>query len=101
MDKSPRYGLRIVLVEVREKRGVSEMLETRGIVAHPVELSWEVEAGVAVAVEALVLAGVLAEVGSSVGRRRDSLLRDAGVGWSVVSRRGEGGVPNRVTTGDE
>ena len=70
------------------------MLEARGIVGHDVALPWEVETCVTVAVHPLVVAGVLAEVGSGVGRRRHCLLGYTGVGRSVVGCCGDGAVPN-------
>jgi hypothetical protein len=63
VQELPRSGLRIVLFEVGEKRMVGEVLESRGIVCHDVVRSWEVGGEVAVAVEALVGARVVAQEG--------------------------------------
>ena len=60
MQELPRCGLRIVLFEVGEKRRVGDVLESRGIVSHDVVRSREVGCEVAVAMEALVGARVVA-----------------------------------------
>ena len=60
MEKLPWRGLRIDLVKVREEGGVSELLEARGVVRHDVSVAGEVVGFVAVAVESLVGAGVVA-----------------------------------------
>ena len=59
----PRRVLGIVLFEVSEESIVSEVLEPGGVVGHAVAFSREEEGLVAVAVCALVFAGVVAEVG--------------------------------------
>ena len=70
MEQTPRLGLRIALVEVRQEGGVREVLQARAVVRHDVQRSWEEEACVAVAVLALVSAGEVAEV------HRGSFSRD-------------------------
>ena len=63
MEQLPGCGLRIVLVEVGEKGSVRQVLQAGGIVGHDVGVSWEVGRFVAVAMEALVQACVVAQVG--------------------------------------
>ena len=55
--------MRILLHEVREESGVRQFLETRGVVGHDIQPSWEEVSSVAVAVLPLVVAGVVAEMG--------------------------------------
>lgn len=52
-----------MLFEVSKESGVREVLETRGIVSHDVDRSWEIERLVAITAMALVGAGVVAEEG--------------------------------------
>lgn len=59
----PRFGLRIVLFEVSDESGVSEVLQARGIVGHHVGVSWDEEGSVPISVLALVIAGQSASVG--------------------------------------
>ena len=54
-----------MLFEVSEELGVSEMLETGGVVGHDIGVSWEVERDVAVAFLALVSTSVVAQSGTS------------------------------------
>ena len=74
-----------------EEGGVSELLKARGIVRHDVGVAREIVSFVAVAVESLVRAGVVAEMGSGpVGR--DGALRGAGDGRGVVGAGGDGDI---------
>ena len=50
-------------MEVREERGVRQVLQARGVVSHDVSRAWEVLGAMAVSMGALVSAGVVAEVG--------------------------------------
>ena len=52
--------MRIVLLEVSEEGRVGEMLQARSVVSHDVHESWEILGTVAVAVGALMGAGVVA-----------------------------------------
>ena len=63
MEQLPGFGLRIVLVEVREKGSVRKVLETRGIVAHTVQGSWDIAVDLAVTVKPLMSALVGTQVG--------------------------------------
>ena len=63
MEQLPGPVLWIGLVEVSEKRSVREVLKTRSVVGHHVSRAREVEACVAVPVEALMGAREEAEVG--------------------------------------
>ena len=60
MEQFPRRGLRIFLFEVREELCVSKVLQAGGVVGHDVEVAREEERGVAVSMQALVGAGVVA-----------------------------------------
>ena len=68
MKQPPGCCLWIVLVKVVEEGGVGQVLQARGIVGHDVGVSWEVGRFVAVAVEALVQAGVVAQIGGGAIR---------------------------------
>jgi hypothetical protein len=59
----PRFWLRTVLLEVRKKSSIGEVLQARSIVSHVVAVSREVRGEVAVAVSPLVLAGQTTKVG--------------------------------------
>ena len=59
-------------------------MQARGIVGHDVGVSWEVGRFVAVAVEALVQAGVVAQVGGGA-IRGDGALSGARDGRSVIT----------------
>ena len=67
------------------------MLQARGIVGHDVGVSWEVGRFVAIAVEALVQAGVVAQVGGWA-IRGDSAFRHPADCWGVVGCVPDGGV---------
>ena len=75
--------MRILLFEVGEKEGVGEVLKAGGIIRHAVDLAWEVEGQVMVAVDPLVLTCPIAEVCSCpVGCHR--ALADPGDGRGVI-----------------
>lgn len=96
----PRFALRIALVEVGEKQRVGEMLETRGVVAHPVGVSREVEGGVTVSVKALVAAGVVAKKGGGAVAG-DGAASDTRHRRSVVRAVGDRGVGDIMRCGDQ
>jgi hypothetical protein len=56
----PWLWLRIVLFEMEEQFSVRQMLQTRGVVRHDIEIPWEEASQVAVPVAALVSAGYVA-----------------------------------------
>ena len=87
--------MRIVLVEVREKGSVRKMLKTRGVVTHDIIRTRNVEAGEAVAVEALMGSGQRAEVGWSLVAG-DSTTAQTREGRRVVSARAQSGIANVV-----
>ena len=64
MEQLPRFCLWIFLLEVGEKGGVREVLQTGRVVGHAISASWYEETVMAIAVLALVHAGVIAEMGS-------------------------------------
>ena len=82
----PRIGLflRIVLLEMVQKRIVSQGLKPRRVVCHSVELSGQEEHSCMISVFPLVQAGHAAKIG---GRRSgaDGSLAEAGDGWHVVA----------------
>ena len=80
-------------MEVEEKHVVREVLEARRVVRHVVGVSWEEMREVAVAVEALVVAGVAAEAGGGSGAR-DRPSAHSGDGRGVVREVFQGGVPH-------
>jgi len=92
--------LRKVLFKIGKKGGVSEMLQARGGVGHGVGESWDESDQVAVAVDALVLAGKPAEVGGSRVARHRPLpeARDSG---SVVAGIREGRVADVMGMGHD
>ena len=74
-----------------KKGSVRQVLKARGVISHHVVWSWEEETFMAIAVEALVVAGVVAQVG---GRPSpvDCSFGDSGEGRSVVGAIGEGSI---------
>jgi hypothetical protein len=80
-----------VLFEVVKEGSVRQVLETGGIVGHDVVLSWEEVRDVAVAVEALVVAGEPAQGGSSTASG-DGPLSDPRDGRGVVREVFDGGI---------
>ena len=94
-EHSPWIRLRTVLFEVGKKGSVREMLEARGVVAHDVVRSWQVEGDVAVAVGSLVRAGDVAqEGGRSVARQ--GAFGDPGDSRGVIASVGDGGIGDVV-----
>ena len=65
MQKHPRLGLRIGLFKVSEQFSVSEVLQARGVIGHSILRSWDVVGLETVAMESLVLTGIVAQVGGS------------------------------------
>ena len=96
MAQLPGFVLRIVLFEMSEKGCVRQVLEARSVVGHDVERSREVAGGVAIAVFALVMAGVGAEVSRGFVARDRSLVNSRHCG-SVVRERGDGHVSEVVS----
>ena len=89
------------LFKVGNKEGiVREVLETRGIVCHHVGWSWDVEGLVAVAVSALVEAGVVAKVRWGA-IRGDSSLVGSRHGRGVVAGIVDGAVADIMLVGHE
>ena len=52
-----------MLVEMREERVVSEVLQARGVPSHDVSRSWEVKVDLAVAILSLEETGAVTEAG--------------------------------------
>lgn len=75
---------------------VRQRLHSGGVIGYNILGSWEVGRGVVIAMQALVVAANLAEVG---GRPNfgDSALARAGDSWGVVSEVFQGGIADRVT----
>lgn len=91
----PGLRQRILLLEVRVEGRVSELLQAGRVVGRSILRSRDVGGGVKVAVEPLVVARQLAQVGSRAGRRNSpfSYPRDGG---SVVAEIFNAGVANVV-----
>ena len=85
---------------MQEEGGVGEFLEARSVVGHHVIISWEESCKVAIAVGALVVAGVVAEVCSWPVAGHGPFV-DAGDSGGVVRSVGHGGVPHVVVMGNE
>ena len=83
MEQSPRSVLRIALLEVSKKGGVSKVLQARGIVSHDIGQPGKVEGGVTVAMFALMAAGEVAQVGRRA-IRGDSAFAHPRDGGGVV-----------------
>ena len=79
----PWLWLRIALFEMGEQLSVRQMLQTRGVVRHDIETSWEEASQVAVPVAALVSASHVAQA-SSGAFRCDGAFVDTRDGGSVV-----------------
>ncbi len=92
--------LRILLIEVSEERGVSQVLKTGGIVGHHVLLAREVGDQRAVAVSPLVGACETTEVGGGPVGRHGS-FRKAGYGRRVVREGFDGPMPDVVAVSDQ
>ena len=84
-----------MLCEVRVEGGIGEMEHAGAVVGHGVDRPWEVLGAVAVAVEALVVAGQLAQV-RGWSRGGDGAFARAADGRSVVTHVLESGVSHRV-----
>ena len=93
--------MRIVLVEVGEKGGVREVLETGRVVGHDVQVSWEIVSEVAIAVVSLMLAGVVAEVGRGAITGHRALVDPGRDGRRVVGEVDNGGVAGVMRGGHE
>ena len=98
VEQFPGRGLRIVLFKVGEEVGVREVLQLRQIFPHPAGVPVDEGCNVAVVMESLVGAGVVAQVGagtiaghSSAGNTRNGL--------GVVGGVWEGGVAHIVGSG--
>ena len=83
-----------------EKGGVREVLETGRVVCHDVQVSWDVVGKVAIAVVLLMLAGVVANVGSGAITGHHAHV-DAGDGRRVVGEVDYGGVAGVMRGGHE
>lgn len=94
MQKLPGLVLRIALLEQGKKFRVSKMLQARSVISHVVLLSWDKEHRMAVAVLALVHAGVVAQVGRRAIAGHSALAK-ARDGGGVVRASGDGGVGDR------
>lgn len=80
-----------MLFKVRQELGISEMLQSRRVVSHDILLSWEEMGEVAVAVEALVIAGKPTQC-SCHSVARDSALADPRDSRGVVGEVFDRGV---------
>ena len=89
-----------MLFEVRDERCVSEVLQARGIVGHPVGIPWDEVCYVTVSVLALVRACVVAQ-SSSGTVAGDGASADSGDRRRVVGEVGEGSIADRVTAGHQ
>jgi hypothetical protein len=89
-----------VLRKVRGEGGVRQRLKAGGVVGNDVLWSWEVGHGVEVAVEALVITGNLAEVGSRPDGG-DCAFAGAGHSRGVVREVFDGGVADVVAVGHD
>ena len=90
--------MRIPLIEVSKEGSVREVLQTGGIIGHDIHGPREEAARVTVAVELLVLTGVVAEVsGRAIVRDRSSV--DPGQSRGIVGAGGDGDATNVVVRG--
>jgi hypothetical protein len=60
VEQHPWFGLRILVLKMREERCVREVLEAGGVVCHNVLYPWEEASHVAVFMEPLVRTGIVA-----------------------------------------
>ena len=95
VEQLPWLGLRISLLEVSEEGRVSEVLQARGVISHDVRRPGNEEAGVTVAVSALMHAGEVAQVGGGPAGG-DRAFVHAGDGRRVIRAVDEGGITDIV-----
>jgi hypothetical protein len=93
----PRQELWIVLSEMSSKGRVRERLQAGGVISYDVLPSWEVGDRVVITVQALVVAGNLAEV-SGRANGGDSAFAGPGDSWGVVTEVFQGGIACLVAT---